>query len=103
LFNVTGTKTGAQIMAAALAVYVTNSTLAGNPASQFGFNVSTTGTGAKTYNVGSNGSAIGLANNASYTVFALLKQADARMPFDNAEFNALNAIFDGINLMGDRQ
>jgi hypothetical protein len=102
LFNVTGTKTRAQIMATAVAVYVTNSSLAGNIATSSGFNVSSTGTGAKVYNVGTYGAAIGLSNSTSYTVFALLKQADARWPFDAAEFNALNNIFDGINVRGDR-
>jgi hypothetical protein len=102
LFNVTGTNTHAQIMATALAVYVTNSSLAGNTATSAGFNVSGTGTGAKLYNVGAYGAAIGLSNNASYTVFALLKQADARWAFDAAEFTALNNIFDGINVKGDR-
>jgi len=56
-------------MAGALAIYVTNPALAGSSvASGYGFNVTVTGTGAKTYNTGSNGTAIGLSNNASYTV-----------------------------------
>ena len=60
-------------MAGALASYATSSTLVGgNMAAGYGFNVSSTGTGSKTYNVGSNGSAIGLANNKSYTVGQLL-------------------------------
>lgn len=106
-FNVTGTKTYAQVMAGALADYATSSTLAGgNVAAGYGFNVSPTGTGAKTYNVGLNGAAIGLANNTSYTVAQLLTAANvycsngAILP---GAFIALNNIFDGINSSGDIQ
>ena len=105
-FNVKGQKTYAQILAGALASYATSSTLAGgNMAAAYGFNVSSTGTGAKTYNVGSNGTAIGLANNTSYTVLQLLKAANQKCPFgtSGAVFDALNTIFDGINQSGDIQ
>ena len=101
-FNVTGTKTYAQVMAGALADYATSSTLAGGSmAAGYGFNVSTAGTGAKTYNVGSNGTAIGLSNNTSYTVAQLLQAANAKCPWNATVFNALNIIFDGINTSGD--
>ena len=101
-FNVTGQKTYAQVMAGALAAYTTSSTLAGSSvAGGYGFNVSTTGTGAKTYNTGSNGTAIGLLNNTSYTVSQLLQAANAKCPWNSAAFNALNTIFDGINTSGD--
>jgi hypothetical protein len=105
-FNVKGQKTYAQILAGALASYATSSTLAGgNMAAAYGFNVSSTGTGAKTYNVGSNGTAIGLANNTSYTVLQLLNAANQKCPFgtSGAVFGALNTIFDGINQSGDIQ
>jgi len=103
-FSVTGQKTYAQIMAGALAAYATSSTLAGGAgAAGYGFNVSATGTGAKTYNTGSNGTAIGLANNTSYTVFQLLQAANSSCPLSAAAFNALNNIFSGINQTGDIQ
>ncbi len=102
LFNVTGAKTKAQIMASALAVYVTNSTLAGNTATASGFNVSTTGTGAKLYNVGAYGAPVGLVNYQSYSVMTLLKQANLRTKLGNFSSNAFNSIFDGINIKGDR-
>ena len=101
-FNVTGQKTYAQVMAGALAAYATSSTLAGgNMAAGYGFNVSSAGTGAKTYNVGSNGTAIGLLNNTAYTALQLLQAANAKCPFSAAAFDALNTIFDGINTKGD--
>ena len=100
-FNVTGAKTNAQILGGALAAYVTDSGLAGTAAAQYGFNVSPTGTGAKTYNVGSLGTAIGLQNNTSYTVFQLLQAADAQKAAGTFNANAFNSIFDGINQGGD--
>jgi hypothetical protein len=105
-FNVTGQKTYAQVMAGALACYATSSTLAGGSvAGAYGFNVSASGTGAKTYNTGSSGTAVGLANNASYTVLQLLQAANQKCPFgtSGSVFNALNTIFNGINTTGDIQ
>jgi hypothetical protein len=46
-FAVTGMKTEAQILGAAVAVYVTDSDLAGSVAAKYGFNVSSPGTGAR--------------------------------------------------------
>ena len=108
-FNLQGLgKTYAQIMSAALASYVTDSTLAGtNPlVVKYGFNVSVGGTGDKTYNVGLNGTAIGLANNGTYTVMQLLEAANANCSGGILNPNAvvaLNNIFDGINQGGDIQ
>ncbi len=101
LFNVKGQKTYAQVLAGALASYVTSSTLAGNNAANYGFNVSTLGTGAKTFNVGAYGTAIGLSNNTSYTVLQLLQQANLRKCAGTFDANAFNSIFDGINQKGD--
>ncbi len=101
-FGVSGPKTYAQILAGALAAYVTDSTLAGGTcAAPYGFNISTTGTGAKTFNTGTNGTAIGLLNNTNYTIDQLLAAANAAVPLSPAAFNALNNIFDGINQGGD--
>lgn len=101
-FRVRGQKTQAQVMAGALAVYVTDSDLAGNVAAGYGFNVSTTGTGAKTYNVGNLGTTLGLSNHTSYTVMELLQAAEANCPFNASVYNALNTIFTEINEDGDR-
>ncbi len=100
-FGESGQKTDAQIMAGALAAYVTSSTLAGTAATQYGFNSSSGGTGVKTYNVGSNGSAIGLVNNQSYTVQQLLQQANLTQGNGTFNANAFNTIFNGINTTGD--
>ena len=80
---------------------MTNSALAGTAASKYGFNVTTTGTGAKYFNVGSNGGCGRLTNNTSYSIMRLLQNANAVAPYDADEFNALNVIFTGINETGD--
>jgi hypothetical protein len=100
-FGVSGQKTDAQIMAGALAVYVTDSDLAGTAAVGYGFTVTSSGTGAKLYNVGSYGSEIGLVDNQSYTIFQLLQQANKQKKDGTFDANAFNAIFDGINQKGD--
>jgi hypothetical protein len=79
-FGAGGMKVNAQILGAALATYVTSSTLSGakNCGGQFGFNFSPDGTGVKTYNVGTNGHLIGLVDNTSYTIFQLLQAANTQ-------------------------
>jgi hypothetical protein len=100
-FGASGQKTQAQILGGALAAYVTSATLAGTSAASYGFNTSALGTGVRTYNVGSNGGLIGLADNQSYTVQQLLAQANLSTKNGTFNANAFNAIFDGINTLGD--
>jgi choice-of-anchor A domain-containing protein/uncharacterized repeat protein (TIGR01451 family) len=97
-------KTYAQIMAVALGTYVTSSTLAGGTyARPYGFNVSANGSGPDVVNVGSNGSALGLPNNQTQTVWALLRAADqaAGNKTLTANLGAINTIFSDINQTGD--
>ena len=65
-------------MATPLAVYVTSQTLAGTTAAAYGFLVTSTGVGARTFNVDSNGTAFGVANNTSVTVLDLLQAVNSR-------------------------
>jgi hypothetical protein len=75
----TGAKTNAQILAAALAAYVTNPSLAGgNYVAKYGFNVFAGGSGNDFINVGSNGTAFGVPNNTTLTVFQMLKAVNAQ-------------------------
>ena len=93
----------AQVMATALSMYVTDSMLAGGTvASSYGFKVTTTGSGIDSYNVGSNGTAIGLSNSTSYSLVTLLAYADSAASggFTTAESNAVTAIFTAINTAG---
>ncbi len=94
-------KTSAQVMANAIAVYVTNTTLAGGSyAGSYGFNLSSTGTGAKVYNVGTSGTAIGLQNDTNYTVSQILAQANLTKAAGTFNTVAFNDICEGINSQG---
>ena len=78
-FSVTGQKTNAQVLSAALAVYCTNTTLAGGTyAKTYNFNTSITGSGNHTINVGANGAAFGVANNTVLTLNQLLAYTNSR-------------------------
>jgi protocatechuate 3,4-dioxygenase beta subunit len=101
-------KTEAQVMAGALAAYVTNSTLAGgNYAAGYGFTVNNSGTGAATWNVGDNGEAFGVADNTTLTVLQGLQLIDAQstngkvFPNDTAKRVQVNTFFTEINEAGD--
>lgn len=103
-FGVTGAKTEAQVMAGALACYATSTALSGpTNAATFGFNVSVGGSCTRLYNVGTNGTALGLTNNQSYSLGYLLSIASAKWPPTSSVANALNSIFSGINQTGDVQ
>ncbi len=95
-------KVDAQILTTALAVYVTDSDLAGDIGTAFGFNVSADGLGAIKYNVGAYGAAIGLLNDTQYTVFELLQQASLQKQAGTFNSGAFGFIFTDINNSGDR-
>ena len=78
LFSSSSKKLDAQTMALALAVYVTNSGLAGNVAASYGFAVSATGLGGSTINVGTDGTAFGVDNNSILTALELLQRTNLR-------------------------
>ena len=101
VYNESGQKTDAQVMAALLSCYVTSSLLNG-VAPGSGFNFSAQGTGAQTYNVGSNGSGMGLANNQSYTLLQLFQAVNTAWKNGtySADANAIYAVFNGINTAG---
>jgi hypothetical protein len=109
-------KTDAQVMATAFAVYVTNQSLAGSTAAAYGFQVSATGLGTRTFNVCTNGAAFGVANNASISVMDLLLAVNARshngllydqdgdghISSSEASYRTMaNNVFSGINEAGD--
>jgi hypothetical protein len=107
-FVVHGQKVDAQVLATALAVYVTNATLdSTGVASQYGFTVSGNGVGTATYNVGDDGAAFGVANNTRVTVMDLLLAVDAQAVNgvlyngDAAKRKMANDVFSDINEAGD--
>ena len=59
-------------MAVALATFFTSWDLADNVADGYGFNVSATGIGIKTVNIGARGAAFGVADNSTLTIMQIL-------------------------------
>jgi hypothetical protein len=78
LFNQGGDKVQAQVLAVALDVYTTTSSLGGNAGTAYGFTVSATGLGARFYGVGADGAAFGVANNTTLTVYGLLAAVNGK-------------------------
>jgi hypothetical protein len=101
LATIKGPKPDAQLMATALSVYVTDSDLAGNAGARYDFNISADGTGAKLYNVGLLGSAIGIADNSSVSIMDLLLLANAEKQAGTYNASAFGALFEGINESGE--
>ena len=67
-----GKQAQGQALAVALNVYATTSSLGGNAGAAYGFSVSATGLGARSYSVGKDGAAFGVANNTTLDVYQLL-------------------------------
>jgi hypothetical protein len=102
-----GVKLDAQVLATALSVYATNSTLDSTAvAAQYGFTVSGTGLGTNTVNVGSNGDAFGVTNNTAMSVLDLLKAADVQAVIgvlyngNATKRNEANSLFRALNEAG---
>jgi protocatechuate 3,4-dioxygenase beta subunit len=107
LFGMNGQKLQAQVLAVALASYVTDSDLAGTVARQYGFQVNSSGTASALFNIGSNGAAFGVANNTTMSIFDILRATNARSSggvlykgIQNLK-NLANTVYDGINNTGD--
>ncbi len=102
-------KTAAQVLASALAVYATNSALAGGTmAASYGFTVSTSGTAIATYDVGTTLSAYSGPTGPT-TVYQLLLFVDSQTtggniapgPKNQNLLTLVNTIFTNINQNGD--
>jgi hypothetical protein len=78
MFALGGTQCQAQVLATALNVYATTSSLGGDAGAAYGFAVSATGLGARSYNVGKDGAAFGVANNTTLNVYELLVAVNKR-------------------------
>jgi uncharacterized delta-60 repeat protein len=106
-FVVKEQKLDAQVLATALAVYVTDGTLDNTGVgTQYGFVVGGNGVATATVNVGSNGAAFGVADNTTMTVMDLLLAADAQavngvLYNGNATKRSMaNSVFSAINQAG---
>jgi hypothetical protein len=106
-FLLKGVKLDAQVLATALSVYATNATLdSTRVAANYGFTVSGDGVGTAAVNVGSDGSAFGVANNTVLTVMDLLLATDAQAVNgvlyggNTAKRNMANDVFSAVNQAG---
>src|SRR5947209_15901438 len=102
-----GVKLDAQVLATALNVYATNAPLdSTKAAAQYGFTVGGDGVGAAGVNVGSDGSAFGVANSTTMTVLDLLKATDMQsvngvlFGGNTTKRNLANDLFSAINQAG---
>jgi hypothetical protein len=78
LFGLSAPKLDAQVLATALNVYATTSSLGGTAGVAYGFVVTAAGLGAGVYNLGASGSAFGVPNNSALTVLTILEEANAQ-------------------------
>ena len=103
LFRAKGPKLGAEVMASALAVYVTNVNLAGDAAVAYGFTVSEYGAGIATFSVGSSGAAFDAEDGAVLTILDILQATDrlstSGIPYDGDKVltRLANRIYAAIN------
>jgi hypothetical protein len=106
-FVVKDQKLDAQVLATALEVYVTDATLDNTGVgTQYGFLVAGNGAATATFNLGSNGAALGAANNTTMTLMDLLLAADAQT-VNGVLYNGIptrrnmaNTVFSAINQAG---
>jgi hypothetical protein len=113
LFKTKGMKVEAQILATALAMYVTDGRLAGTAAVKYGFRVTDPGVAYDTLNIGGCGSACGVANHSTVTVIQVLKYVDSQAkngklyaeqtcePVRQILLVLTNIVFTAINERGD--
>jgi hypothetical protein len=106
-FVVKDQKLDAQVLATALAVYVTDGTLdSTGVGTKYGFTVGGNGVATATYNVGSNGAAFGVVDNTVMTVMDILLAADSQAVNgvlyngDTVKRNKANNVFSTINQAG---
>jgi GH35 family endo-1,4-beta-xylanase len=72
LWGQSGAKTDLQVLATALNVYTTTTSLGGSAGVAYGFQVTATGLGAASVNVGQDGTAVSVANGTTLNVYELL-------------------------------
>ncbi len=112
LFKVKGMKVEAQVLATALACYVTDSAVAGMTAAAYGFKVTNPGVGYDTLNIGTSGAVCGVANHSMVTVIQILKYVDSQAkngkmyatqtePVRQVLLVLTNVVFTAINERGD--
>lgn len=100
-------KVDPQAMAVAIAIYVTNESLAGTVAQSYGFVTSANGVGGMLFNVGDSGAAFGVADNTDLTVMDIMLAVDDQavlgVLYDGDAFlrQLANEVLTAINEQGD--
>jgi hypothetical protein len=107
LFVETGAKLNAELLATALSIYATTSSLGGGVGAQFDFRVSAVGLGAYSFNIGCAGAFFGVANNTRLNVYEMLQAVNRRTicgnPYSGDRLSQLIValVFDHLNEQGD--
>ncbi len=105
-FALPGSNLAAELLATALNVYATTQSLGGAVGQAYGFSVTATGLGADSFNVGSDGAAFGVTNNATRNVYELLGAVDQQSASgvlyggNIALQKEANDLFDALNKAG---
>jgi len=100
-------KFDSQVMATAFAVYVTNSSLAGDAGTHYGFLVTDYGVGIATFNIGSSGEAFDVADNTDMAIMDILlatneQSVDGQLyDLDGILRRLANEVYSAINEAGD--
>jgi hypothetical protein len=95
------------VLTTALNVYATTLSLGGTVGQAYGFLVTATGLGARSYSVGSSGAAFGVPDNSILNVYQILKDANALAVGgilyngDQTLGDLAIVVFDGINSAGN--
>jgi hypothetical protein len=106
LFGRSSPKLDAQVLATALNVYASTSSLGGTAGAAYGFVVTAAGLGGSASNVGACGAAFGVPNSATLTVLTILEEANAQAVLGvlyNGKTTLRNqavTVFDSINSAG---
>jgi autotransporter-associated beta strand protein len=77
-WNLGGSQVQAQVLAKALSVYATTSSLGGAAGASYGFAISAAGLGAQLFSVGKDGAAFGVPNKTTLNVYQLLLAVNAK-------------------------
>jgi hypothetical protein len=97
----------AQVLATALSIYATTTSLGGSIGESYGFDVSGGGLNSMLYNIGKNGAAFGAANYSKLSVFQIMSATNAAAVNGDLWSNSLSmqklatAAFDGLLDAGD--
>jgi hypothetical protein len=105
-FGLHGPKVEADVLATALSVYATTMSLGSTAGQTYGFTVDAYGLGARSFNVGTDGAAVGVPDDTTLNVYQLLRAVDS-MAVNGVLYNGdavlrqeATDLFDALNQAG---